>query len=85
MDSPMQFTARWPTVSIWRKTGTLPGTAPLSVWLPVLIGVVIFGLTLTLVVVPLGTNAGDWLQQNLPQWLSWLNVALLILFTPRWG
>ena len=34
------------------------------VWLPVLIGVVIFSLTLTLVVVPLGANAGDWLQQT---------------------
>ena len=31
------------------------------VWVPVLIGVVIFSLTLTLVVVPLGANAGDWL------------------------
>ena len=49
-----------------------------------LIGVVIFSLTLTLVV-PLGANAGDWLQQNLPQWLSWLNVVLLILIYTTMG
>ena len=55
------------------------------VWVPVLIGVVIFSLTLTLVVVPLGANAGDWLQQNLPQWLSWLNVVLLILIYTTMG
>jgi CysZ protein len=47
--------------------------------IPASIGVLIFSLTLAFVVAPLGGDAGDWLQQNMPEWLSWLN-ALLLFF-----
>ena len=42
------------------------------IWVPALIGVVIFSLTLAFIVAPLGGDAGQWLQQNLPEWLGWL-------------
>ena len=46
---------------------------------PAAIGILIFSATLMLLVLPLAGNAGDWLQQNLPNWLTWLHGILLIL------
>lgn len=49
------------------------------VLVPAFIGVVIFSLTLVFIVAPLGGDAGQWLQQNMPEWLGWLSTVLLVL------
>ena len=66
------------------KLGTSP-TLRRYVLVPALIGVVIFSLTLAFIVAPLGSNADQWLQQNMPEWLGWLNTVLLVLIYTTMG
>ena len=45
---------------------------------PATIGVLAFSFTLILIVIPLAGETGAWLQENLPDWLGWLQTMLLI-------
>ena len=45
---------------------------------PATIGVLAFSFTLILVVIPLAGETSAWLQENLPDWLGWLQTMLLI-------
>ena len=45
---------------------------------PATIGVLAFSFTLILIVIPLAGETSAWLQENLPDWLGWLQTMLLI-------
>ena len=45
---------------------------------PATIGVLAFSFTLILIVIPLAGETSAWLQENLPDWLGWLQTTLLI-------